>query len=130
MSSNKYIVAVLCVSILVLTVFMKNKSPLVRKILANPVFQMLFLFMIFIKSQTDLQFGVLMGIVFVLVINQTSLDEFKEKFTEITQPYIANYFQKITDVNDTFVYEHHKCDMYNGFERAECLSKIIPKLVS
>ena len=130
MLPSKYYIAVSCVAILIIAVLFKNKSPLIRKIFSNPIFQILFLFLIFIKSQTDIQFGVLMGIVFVLTINQSSLDEFKEKFTEIAQPYIANYFQKITDKNELYAYEHNKCNALNGFERTDCLAKIIPTLNS
>ncbi len=127
MFTNKDFFAVLCLVVVIAVVVVKP-SPYIVKILSNPIFQILFLFVIYIKSHTDIQFGVLMGIVFVLITNHTNLEGFKEKFTEITSKYLPNYFQKITDKFDAYSYEHNKCNELNGFERADCISGIIGKV--
>ena len=120
--------ALLCLIIVILVVVVKKPSPSVLKVLSNPIFQIIFLFIIYIKSHSDMQFGVMMAIVFVLITNRTSMEKFKETFADIAGPYLPQYFQKITDKFESYAYEHHKCDELNGFERADCLSGIIKKV--
>lgn len=128
MFTKKVLFSLLCLFVVIMAITLKKPSPYVVNILSNPVLQLLFLFVIYIQAQTDIEFGIVMGIVFVLITNLTSMENFKEKFTELTSPYLPQYFQKMTDKFEAYSYEHHKCDELNGFERADCLSGIIKKV--